>query len=253
MGKIKTAIRIVKTYKNWPAYFSDYYKISKRNGVVYKLRNGIKYKARPWTSDRTIINETWVHKIYTPKNFEIKENDVVVDIGAHIGFFSIFASTLARNGKVFSFEPMPENFMLLSENIAMNNIRNIAAFNQAVGAKDGKQEIFLSEHNTGGHSFFHTKKNSEKTITVPVVSLKSFMKSHNLNAIDFLKMDCEGAEYQILFNLSRETLQKIKKISMEFHNIDDKNNAEALKTYLEKNGFKVMLQNDSRRMLYAYR
>ena len=253
MGKLKTALNIIKTYKNWPTYFSDYYAITKRKNIVYQLRNGVMYKTRAKTADRTIINEMWIHKIYTPKGFEIKDSDTVVDIGAHIGFFSIFASTYAKQGKVFAFEPTPENFAMLEENVRINNLKNILFLNQAVGGKDGKADIFLSEHNTGGHSFFHTKKNSDKKITVPVISLQTLMKKYDLKIIDFLKMDCEGAEYSILFNCPKEILQKISKISMEYHNIDDENNVDKLQIFLKQNGFKVTVRDDNRRMLYAYR
>ena len=60
-----------------------------------------------------------------------------------------------------------------------------------------------------------------------------------LKRIDFLKLDCEGGEYEILFGCSEETLKKIKKISIEYHNIDKKRNSEVLKAFLLIKGYKI--------------
>ncbi|MEK6844552.1 MAG: FkbM family methyltransferase [Nanoarchaeota archaeon] len=257
MKKVKTFFGIVKTFKNWPTYFADRYGLIKKKNIIYLLRNGIKCKARARTNDKKIINEIWERKIYNPKNFEIRESDVILDIGAHIGCFSVFASKLAEKGRIFSFEPFPENFALLKDNILLNKINNITSINKALGNKNGKTDIFLSMHNTGGHSFYSSHKNSEKKIKVDVTSLPSFMKENKISKINFLKMDCEGAEFEILFNCPKDTLEKIEKISMEYHNKSGVNNVNVLKQYLENNGFKVIIKNNnihtSYGMLYAHR
>lgn len=252
MSKLKTVIGTIKNFENWPTFFADHFNLIKKDKIILKLRNGVKYIARTGTVDKNIINETWLHKVYTPDGFKINEGDTVIDIGAHIGAFSLFASKYAKKGKVFSFEPVPDNFEILAENIALNTADNVIAVNKAVSDKNGKQKIFLNNKNTGRHSLYSQRADAG-AINIDVISLDNFISKNKIKSIDFLKMDCEGSEYPILFNSSKNTLKKINKISMEYHNLDEKNNGRVLKEFLEKNGFKVMMRGGKYSLLYAIR
>lgn len=146
-NKIITAISAIIWINNWPLYFKDYFKMNGRKYSQYNLRNGIKFILRANSNDRATFNEIFIHKTYNPKGFEIKNKEVIVDIGAHIGFFSIYAAKNAKNGKVFSFEPSKENYILLDKNVKLNNLSNIKLFNSAVSGKDGKIEFNISKNN----------------------------------------------------------------------------------------------------------
>lgn len=246
MTKFDVLIKALMVVKNWPIYLADYFNILKGR-VVYNLNSGLRYKLRAGTNDRNIFNEVMFHGLYNPPGFEIMSGDVVLDIGAHIGLFSINASRQAS--KVFAFEPMQENFGIFLENIELNSAKNVMAFNQAVLSAEGKKELFVDAKNQGGHSFYSGKHNDKK-ILVQTISLEDFFKQNSISKINFLKMDCEGSEYAILFNCPKEILGNIGKISMEYHHIDDNRNAEKLKNFLKNNGFKVSVL-DNVNMLYA--
>lgn len=249
MNKFKTFFIAMKIVKNWPAYVTDYFKL-KTGQTLYKLRDGSKYLLRAGSNDRNIFNEIMVHKLYNPAGFEIKNGDVVVDIGAHIGIFSIFASKNAI--KVYSFEPFPENFHLLCENIRANQKKNIMTMNKAVSLVSGKRNLFVDIENRGGHSFYSNVGRKKSHILVETISLEDFFTQQQITKVDFLKMDCEGEEYEILFNCPSDLLSKIKKISMEYHYIGYVYNFATLELFLKKNGFKVKaLKRIS--MLYAWR
>ena len=252
-AKVKTVFGIIKVYKNWPTYFLDYFKKIKKKNITITLRNGVKFLVRSRTYDIIVLNEMWLKNTYNPKGFEIKENDTIVDIGAHIAVFSIYAAILAKKGRVYAFEPMPENYSLLKKNISINHLKNIIPINQAVDSKSGITELFINEENTGGNSLL--LKNSEKSnrIQVHTTSIQEFMKKYSIDKIDILKMDCEGAEYEILFKCPKNTLNKISKITMEYHPIDKSRNVKTLKRFLEKNGFKVKYTISDSWMLYAKR
>ncbi|MCX6723780.1 MAG: FkbM family methyltransferase [Candidatus Staskawiczbacteria bacterium] len=254
ISKARTAINEVKSFENFFTYFADHFGLVKNKYIIYRLRGGAKYKVRSGSKDRGIIDEIYTHRCYTPQGFEIKEEDTVVDIGAHIGVFSIFAARLAKNGKIFSFEPTPENFMMLRENIEINKIKNVFPINKAVLDTTGQATIFLDENNHGVHSFFNFGGRSQlKKIMVDTISLDDFVRGNNIFRIDFLKMDCEGSEYKILFNCSKKTLGIIKKISMEYHDSDENDNVRSLVEFLENNGFKVMIKPGNYSLLYAGR
>ncbi|MBX4196766.1 FkbM family methyltransferase [Candidatus Pacearchaeota archaeon] len=250
--KIRTLFRIIKTVKNWPLYLLDYARMIKGKYIVYKLRNGIKYKVRAGTTDRTTLNEIWVHHAYGGPG-QIREIKTVIDIGAHIGFFSLFASYYSPHAKILAFEPAPSNFKLLQENIALNNLKNITAYNEAVSSKKGVLTMFFSD-NPLCHSIYESPSARNKQ-HVNATSLADIMKRNAWASLDFLKMDCEGAEYDILFSCSPAILKKIRMIGLEYHNLDSRKNIRTLKGFLEKRGFSVTLKPDSPQqgMLYAKR
>ena len=242
-NKIITFFKLVKTLKNYPLYLKDYFGKIKGKYILYKLRNGLKYKLRGGSTDRFILNEVWLHKSYNPGGFKIKSNDTVIDIGAHAGIFTILASYYAKNGKVYAFEPMKENYELLKENLKLNKMSNVEAINKAVSNKSGKIKFYVSQTKNKGHNSLFKLDETQKEEIADKISFKEFLRK--IPKIDFFKIDCEGAEYEILFSLSKNELQKIKKISMEVHNYR-KYSGKDMARFLQKNNFKVKLIQDGK-------
>lgn len=241
MKKFTLAVEVVLKLKNFPTYFLDYLKKTTRKSIVYKFRNGLKFKVRAGTSDRNILNEVFIEDFYE-KEFNVKRGDVVVDIGANIGAFTILAAG-KKAGKVYSFEPFKQNYELLKQNVALNSFTNVDAINKAVYNKEGEKKLILAGGgNFGGNSFakdhWQTKE-SENYETVKTISLNKFLTEKRIQRIDILKIDCEGSEYEILFNASKKTLSKIKKITMEFHNFKDNKDSTKLVEFLKENQFEV--------------
>lgn len=204
---------------------------------TFQITKNIQFKIRPNTIDAFVVFDNFHLKEYLRES-EIKPNDIIVDIGAHIGSFSIFCSQYAD--KVISYEASPLNFKLLKENIRLNSIKNINANNTAIFSKKGRINFVLDKGNTGGNSFY--LKSQKKKLKIDAIPLSQIFKDRKIKKIDFLKMDVEGAEYEIILNSSGETLNKIKKIALEYHDyLPTNHNVQQLKTFLEKNGFKVKI------------
>ena len=138
----------------------------------------------------------------------------VVDIGGHIGIFSIFMSKKVPLGKIYVYEPFPENFSLLEENVKLNNCSNIVLSNKAVCGEKGKRIIFKSAKNSGGHSLYTQEGRRDE---IDCTTLEDILKSNGLSFVDFLKMDCEGAEYEIIRETPKEIMRSIKFIALEYH------------------------------------
>lgn len=172
---------------------------------ILNLQNNLKLKLRNSTVDEHIIQEIYFLKSYTPPDFFINESDKVIDIGAHAGYFSVFAASFAKKGTVYSYEPFPENFQLLRDNIHLNNLTNVEAFNLGIATKKVKRNLFISETNTGGHSLFCKTNNF---IPCNFISLKEVFDSNNIERCNFLKIDTEGAELEILSNLPKGYFKK---------------------------------------------
>ena len=163
------------------------------------------------THDSLIKREIWGENQYKLPN-RIEGGGVVVDIGGHIGIFSVLASKLGAT-KVITYEPVKENFKLLQRNILRNIYlhSNIEAYNLAV-TKDGR-DIRLSPHanpnNTGGYFV-----DPEGVIKAKSISIHDVLK--DIEHISILKLDCEGSEWEILYNMTRDEFNKIDTIGREY-------------------------------------
>lgn len=124
---------------------------------------------------------------------EVRRGDVVLDIGAHIGYYSlIFARLVGSEGRVFAFEPDPDNFALLNKNVRINGYRNVTLVRKAVADRTGKVRLYVSEENNGDHRTYDSK-DGRKSIEVKCVQLDEYFRDYG-ERIDFIKMDIQGAE-----------------------------------------------------------
>ncbi len=159
---------------------------------------------------------------FETKIFEkhLKKGMSVLDLGANIGFYSLFArSIVGESGRVFSFEPFPGNIALLRESIRQNNFTNVFATESAVSDRSGTSTLYLSPDACSEHSlldldFDYDETPMEKTIQVQVTSVDEyFAKNHPDAKIDFIKMDIEGSESRALEGMQK-TLKQNQKISI---------------------------------------
>ena len=167
----------------------------------------------------------------------------VIDIGAHYGYFSLFAAVnSAPDSKIISIEPDLLNFNKLVQNIKHNNPQNIESINCAIANENGQSEFFsgngVNSTLVGNYALNKSKSLSK---TVETRTLAKIIEDNNLSHVDFLKMDCEGAEYQILQGMTSELFDKITTISMEFHDMKDvRYTGETIVNILVKNSFKIV-------------
>jgi FkbM family methyltransferase len=135
-------------------------------------------------------------------------------------------------------EPEPGNYDRLVKNIRLNDLEKRVKAVQLACADENKQmELFIGDQ-PGGHSI--VRNNRTKSILVGAVTLPELFRRNKIQECDLLKVDIEGGEYQLLYGLNDGFLKRIKKIHMEYHNMDgEKNNGAALKKFLELKGFEV--------------
>ena len=251
MAHWRSLVEVVRHFKTWPTHVADFLGLIPPGVMHYQLRNGVKFNARSRTRDSMVIREVWLFNDYVPEWLEIDRDAVVVDIGGHIGAFAIFAARRATAGKVFVFEPTPESFALLKQNLELNGQSNVMPFNLAVFGHGGPRQLALAADQVSHSVIFGAA--DAKRIEVQGICLADFMREHNLARIDFMKLDCEGAEYEILRECPDDVLARIERISAEVHGFDETHNREALGEFLKTKGFAVRLDPERRHMLYARR
>ncbi len=209
-------------------------------------------------ADNSVFEEIFVDKDYGVCDEVIKKTGVsgicgaILDIGAHKGYFSIYASVLcSTNVKIFSYEPEEKNFAMLKENLRMNRIKNVFAKNVAVNGNDGMCELFLSDDSHNHSIFAMDVGNSIVSRKVNCVSLRTIIEKHlvkeGCEIVDLVKMDCEGAEFEIFGGVEsedggvsgEEIFKKIKSFCIEYHEFLPEMRAEKLVNILKKHGYKV--------------
>ena len=158
---------------------------------------GIKMFLDPIDSLRIFTGSS--HESATTELFKkkIKKGDVILDIGAHIGYFTLlFAQLTGENGRVYAFEPAPANFALLKKNVEINEYKNVVLVNKAVSDKNGKSVLYLSSESTGIHKIYDTN-DGRKSIEVESIRLDDYFGDYN-GKVDWIKIDIEGAEWLAL-------------------------------------------------------
>ena len=258
---MKKIFRIIKegffalvSYKNPLTYFKSRLGLFKNQKVTISLKNGISYVINSGTTEIRVIDEIWRLKVYDPRLASLGSRATIIDIGANIGVFSIKAANQAKDARVFSFEPFPRNFEMLKENITLNHLEGrITPFQLAVSSITGEEELFFRPYDSGGGSFKRYGDESElSSIKVKTTTLKSIFEENRIEKCDFIKIDCEGAEEEILTTAPAEILNKISIMTIEWHHTLNKMTTEEFMAFLRNAGFEVAY-NHSTLTLYAWK
>jgi FkbM family methyltransferase len=158
-------------------------------------------------------------------DIKIKRLSTVIDCGAHIGSFTKLACS--HQAKVFAIEADDENFELLEKNTAgCKNLKLLKAI-----LWNGKEVAFLKDKERG-----ELNKIDATGVLQPSISLDQIVRDFKITKIDLLKMDIEGAEYEVLYNFKH--LNLVQQLTMEWHY--GSSNMAKLIIFLEKNGLKVV-------------
>lgn len=141
----------------------------------------------------------------------VKKGMVVVDAGAHIGYFTLLMSRLVGDkGVVHAFEPERENFELLEKNVKINGYQNITINRKALSDKKGKTKLFISDENPQDHRIIKNRE-SKKYELVQTITLDNYFGKGQ--KVDFIKMDIQGAEIFALKG-GKRILQENKLLKM---------------------------------------
>jgi FkbM family methyltransferase len=134
----------------------------------------------------------------------IESGMVVVDVGAHIGYYTLLAAKkVGPTGKVYAFEPAPSNYALLVKNIALNGYQNIVPVPKAVSNTQGTITFFLHPDSVTHSLHRETLGRGKTAITVETTTLDHFFEEQGWPAVHLVKMDIEGAELAALEGMTK--------------------------------------------------
>ncbi|MFN3420989.1 MAG: FkbM family methyltransferase [Armatimonadota bacterium] len=185
----------------WNILLPDAFEISQ--GVKIRPRRDSRYDFHVFLGDYEKHGETKVFLSH------LREGMTVMDIGANIGVYALhFARKVGPNGKVYAFEPVPENFERLKEHIALNNATNIVPVPLALFDRKGTVKISVAE---GASSIFCWS--TDQFVEVPTTTLDEFVAEQGVMRVDALKLDVEGAELQVIHGADK-TIRQFKPVMM---------------------------------------
>lgn len=238
---LTSIFRIVLNIKNWPVLLPLFLFRNRSREHQVKLRYP---PFRIWVRsamDIWSVKETFLDAFYTRYGVPVQNGWRVLDIGAGIGDFCLYAAFGNPQTVIYAFEPFPDSYRLLLKNLTTNAVDNVLAFQQALWSQNGRLMLDLSagEPLQIISSIQYQEHTDRDAISVEAVSLSQVFQNLGIGVINLLKMDCEGAEYAILLSTPEGVMARIERIIMEYHNFDPDHNHQVLVRFLEKMGFSV--------------
>ena len=195
--------------------------------VAYRLRS----------VDAEVLGHSFDRDIFFSAipEYVLPEDGIVLDVGAHIGTFSVLAAEKARRGRVFAIEASRETFDLLRVNTELSGLANIVTENLALAGEDGVIRLYHDPEGNYGHSI--TKNLASSSEAVQGVTLTRYLGDRGLTTVDLAKFNCEGAEFPILLSTRPEVLQRIDKMIVLYHCDLVEERPDRLIDHLQASGF----------------
>ncbi len=198
---------------------------------------------RKGTMDELVVNHSFTRDIFFAgvPEYRPAEEDVIIEIGAHIGTFSILAASKAKRGRVYAIESSEDSANYLRINVALNRCDNVSVHQVAISDKEGTIALY---HDTGTWGHSTVKAYSKVSEMVRATTLSSFMEANRIEKCHFMKLNCEGAEFPILLSAPASILQRIETMLVLYHCDLWPHNTEAdLLAHLESAGFECTIRN----------
>ncbi len=180
------------------------------------------------------FEDIFIKKVYERvSGFLVRENNVIVDVGANVGFYSVYAALMNPAAKIYAIEPVPKTRQRLEKNIQLNGVTNIEVIPLALWESDC--ELYFEPHKYSPLSRANLKA---KGIRVAAITLDTFVLRYNIGAVDLMKIDAEFAEDFIIKGGGTIAFSKISKIVLEYHSEEKKF---VVKQLLKSYGFEEAL------------
>lgn len=147
---------------------------------------------------------------------------VIFDIGANIGASAVYFAARYPEARVYCFEPLPENIELLRKNVAVFGDR-VTVVPSGLGESEGSFDYHPSDDpaNFGGGTFHDVSCDNSTCLKLPVTTLTKFCRDHQIDQVDVLKIDTEGAEWSVIAGMPADVLAGVQVVLGELHSVDD--------------------------------
>jgi FkbM family methyltransferase len=185
------------------------------------------------------VQTVWA--VFCNQNYQVPSRPrVVLDLGANIEAFSIYAAKLKQAEKIIALEPVPSTFAKLQQNIDANGLNSVVTcVKQGIGGSNGLRTVYCGVSSPHSSMFYRGDPNFESGVTeqVSITTLQDLFERFELTSVDVCKGDCEGGEVEALLSASDDVLRKIRCITMEYHFPSNLSDRKTIFARLERAGF----------------
>ncbi len=207
-------------------------------GGTLQLKNGLVIRGDHRDDVAGIFKEIFLDRCYTPPWFYRPEpGDTVLDVGANIGLFCLYLSSVAPGIRIFAFEPHPETFNRLRMNLAENRLEgSITAHQLAVGRRPGEVHLSRVDGLDSGHECAIATGLGD---AVRCIGLSEALELAEGRGVDLLKVDTEGAEAEIIAFAPVTVWSRITRVVAEYHGLSNRDKAIQA---LERGGYECRVE-----------
>ena len=237
---------------------------------VSRLPNGLQVVQLNETETTVLYDEIFVQRTYLKHGITLADGDCVFDVGANIGFFTLFVHQECRNPKVYSFEPVPATFDVLKTNVALHKL-NAEVFNCGLSRRNGTTKgtfypqmssmsglyadrvedeqvsrAFLSNQDARLHRYADELlegRFGSEIFDCSLTTISDVIRQQQIETIDLLKVDAEKSELDILNGIREEDWNKIRQIVLEVH--DTGGRLEEITGILKRHAFSFVIEQDA--------
>lgn len=186
---------------------------------------------------------------------ELREGDIVIDAGAYLGDFSLYAAKVVGNsGKVISFEPHPLSYKKLVDNIKLNKLTNVIPINRGLYSENTNLNLYDSALGTSSIYLSKESQNEEENFNIDVVRLDDQLQKLNVNRVDFIKMDIEGAEIEAIKGCNEILRQNNVNLAIaSYHVVNGSMTSGLLEDLLKDMGYQAETTNPDHLTTYGWK
>jgi len=232
-------LNLINNISNWQLYLAAKFGITADDPLRFVTRRGIHVEV-PRRLVQT-FKELFMDECYMKGlGHSVPKTPTIIDVGANAGYFSLFALSRFPGARVFAFEPLPANFQLLERQRMQNGKKEFTCVQKAVSGEAGTLKLSYDAQDSFSTSatLFASDSGKLDEINVEAVTLHNIFTEFGIGRCDLLKMDCEGAEYGILYRCPPEDLARIAQIALEVHSgPKEDENIDTLEAFLRASGF----------------
>ncbi|MFN8644862.1 MAG: FkbM family methyltransferase [Candidatus Binatia bacterium] len=233
LGEALKAVRYATGVANW--FEVGVAALRGREVTRLRLRSGVEIESAPGALLVPLYKEIVYRDDYRLRRDPLPPAAVVVDVGANIGMFSLHVAAAGGAARVYAFEPFPESFALLKRNAERNRLDAIVPIPLAIAGQAGSRELHMQGRH-GVHSLYGT---SGDAVRIECLTLADAFARWDIARCDFLKLDCEGAEYEILLGAPSDVYARIQRVALEYHDWITDHHHDELVRRLSAEGFAV--------------
>jgi len=227
--KVKQLFRLSETHSN----------------ITIGSFGGFDIAYRKGTADKIVIVDSIDRDIFFSgiPEYHPADDHVIIDVGAHIGTFTLLAASKVPRGKVYAIEPCEDSFNLLRINVCLNQSANISLHHLAITDRKGSCKLYYDVRNWGHTVVKNLSGHGER---VETFTLTNFLEINSIDKCHFMKLNCEGAEFPILLSTPNNVLQRFDSILVLYHcDLWCDNTEEDLLSHFHYSGFNAIVRNRS--------